>query len=55
MADIRLQAIYREDDPAVHFGDRLQAVRLGPSAVPRKVLGNVVYSLVCENLSISVP
>ena len=25
------------------------------SAVPRKVLGNVVYSLVCENLSISVP
>src|SRR5499427_52122 len=29
MADIRLQAISREDDTAVHCGDLLQAVRLG--------------------------
>jgi hypothetical protein len=32
----------------------MAVIEIYPSAVPRKVLGNVVYSSACENPSISV-
>jgi hypothetical protein len=31
------------------------AEQVATSAVPRKVVGNVVYSSACDNLSLSVP